>query len=72
MVTLKAGSRIGPYPYRIVKQLGNNAGNMSDVYLATVGAVEPVTPADLVVLKISKADGEHEDFFKDTIYFSFR
>jgi serine/threonine protein kinase len=68
MAILKAGSRIGPYPYRIVKQLGNNAGNMSDVYLATVGAVEPVTPSDLVVLKISKATGEHEDFFKDTIY----
>lgn len=68
MANLKVGSRIGPYPYRIVKQLGNNAGNMSDVYLATVGAVEPITPTDLVVLKISKTDGEHEDFFKDTIY----
>jgi serine/threonine-protein kinase len=68
MAILKAGSRIGPYPYRIVKQLGNNAGNMSDVYLATIGAVELITPTDLVVLKISKTDGEHEDFFKDTIY----
>ncbi|MBX3010462.1 MAG: serine/threonine protein kinase [Caldilineaceae bacterium] len=68
MAKIKAGSRIGPYPYRLIKPLGYGYGNMSDVYLATTSATEPVVPADLVVIKISKAQNEHQDFFKDTIY----
>lgn len=68
MAKMKAGSRIGPYPYRLIKPLGSGYGNMSDVYLATTGAMEPALPSDLVVIKISKAQNEHQDFFKDTIY----
>ncbi len=68
MAKIKPGSRIGPYPYRILKSLGNGYGNMSDVYLATIGTVEAVLPSDLVVIKISKAQNENQDFFKDTIY----
>lgn len=68
MAKMKAGSRIGPYPYRLIKPLGSGYGNMSDVYLATTGAMETVLPSDLVVIKISKAQNEHQDFFKDTIY----
>lgn len=68
MAKMKAGSRIGPYPYRLIKPLGSGYGNMSDVYLATTGDMESVLPSDLVVIKISKAQNEHQDFFKDTIY----
>ena len=68
MAKIKPGSRIGPYPYRILKPLGSGYGNMSDVYLATTNEAESVMPADLVVVKISKAQNEHQDFFKDTIY----
>lgn len=66
MSKLKAGSTIGPFPYRIVKQLGAGSGNMADVYLATVGAPEMTT--SLVVIKISKAQDEHREFFEDTIF----
>ncbi|MEZ4864331.1 MAG: protein kinase [Caldilineaceae bacterium] len=68
MSRIKPGSRIGPFPYRILKPLGSGYGNMSDVYLASTGALDAVLPSDQVVLKISKAQDEHQDFYKDTIY----
>ncbi len=65
MAKLKAGDKIGPFPYQIIRQLGKGQGNMSDVYLATEGD-QPDAP--LVVLKISKSNSDHSDFFTDTIY----
>lgn len=65
MAKLKPGDKIGPFPYQIVKQLGKGQGNMSDVYLAKEGE-RPDAP--LVVLKISRANSDHSDFFTDTIY----
>lgn len=66
MSRLKPGSSVGPFPYRIVKQLGAGSGNMSDVYLATVG--DPETTSSFVVIKISKSQEDHSDFFEDTIF----
>lgn len=66
MSRLKPGSAVGPFPYRIVKQLGAGSGNMSDVYLATVG--DPNTTTSFVVIKISKSHEDHRDFFEDTIF----
>lgn len=66
MSRLKAGSSIGPFPYRIIKQLGAGSGNMSDVYLSTVGDSE--NSSSFVVIKISKAQQDHSEFFEDTIF----
>lgn len=67
MSKLKPGATIGPFPYRIVQQLGAGSGNMSEVYLATVGHSTDQERASHVVIKISKALDEHKDFFEDTI-----
>lgn len=65
MAKLKPGDKIGPFPYQIIKQLGKGQGNMSDVYLAAESD-RPNAPS--VVLKISRANSDHSDFFTDTIY----
>jgi serine/threonine-protein kinase len=67
MAKISPGSRIGPYPYRIIKPLGNGYGNMAEVFLATVGDMDNPPPESLVVIKISRAEEEHEAFFQDTI-----
>jgi len=67
MTKISPGSRIGPYPYRIIKPLGNGYGNMAEVYLATVGDINNPPPESLVVIKISRAEEKNQAFFQDTI-----
>ncbi len=52
MAKISPGSRIGPYPYRIIKPLGNGYGNMAEVFLATVGDIDNPSPESRVVIKI--------------------
>ena len=68
MAKLKQGAKIGPFPYRIVKTLGGGRGNMADVYLASIGEDDQADATRMVVIKISKAHSDHQEFFEDTIY----
>lgn len=69
MDDLIEGSSIGPYPYRIVRRIGRQQGNMGDVYLATTGetgsAEQQASP--LVVIKITRVDEKHGEFYKATL-----
>lgn len=67
MAKLNTGDRIGHYAYRIIKPLGSNHGNMAEVFLATEGDIDNPPPESLVVIKISRAQEENEEFFRDTI-----
>jgi len=66
MPKFKQNSRIGPYPYRLIKSLSNQGG-MSDVYLATDGPSEQATTQP-VILKIARIHKDNSDFFEDAIY----
>lgn len=63
---LVPGSRIGQFPYQIVNAIGEE-GNMSDVYLASAGAVSGGPDASLVVMKIARTDEEHNEFYRQTM-----
>ena len=66
MRTLRKGSTIGPYPYRIIRRIGVGRGGMAVIYLATLGDdVDDPDPMDLVVIKLSLVQkrAEHNDFF---------
>lgn len=60
---LVPGSRLGPFPYQIVKAIGSE-GNMSEVYLASIGGA-PDT--GWVVLKISRSGDAHNAFYRETM-----
>lgn len=66
MARLTPGSRIGPFPYRIVKALDSHGG-MSYVYLATDGPIDsPSSPK--VIIKVSRVTKDARSFYEDTIY----
>lgn len=62
---LVPGSRIGPFPYQIVMPLGET-GNMSDVYLASVGP-QSEENTSLVVLKISRTGDDYVAFYRQSM-----
>lgn len=69
MSTLKLGSRIGRYPYRIEKALGQRSGNaMADVYLARDTSLSQDDRVALVVIKVSRVQSKDRDFMEDAIY----
>ncbi len=67
MSELAEGSTIGPYPYRIIRRLGHKQGNMAEVYLAAVGDNPDPNQVNVVVVKITRVDEEHGDFFRATL-----
>lgn len=69
MDDLIEGSSIGPYPYRIMRRIGRQQGNMGDVYLATTGETGAAEqqPSPLVVIKITRVDEKHGEFYKATL-----
>ena len=67
MTELQQGSGLGPYPYRILRRLGHKQGNMAEVYLAAVGDNLEESQANLVVVKITRLDEKHGEFFKATL-----
>lgn len=67
MTELEQGSLLGPYPYRILRRLGLKQGNMADVYLAAVDDNLDESQANLVVVKITRLDEKHGEFFKATL-----
>lgn len=67
MNELAEGSAIGPYPYRIIRRLGHKQGNMADVYLAAIGDIQDTSQVNLVVLKITRQDETHGEFFRATL-----
>ncbi len=67
MTELQQGSGLGPYPYRILRRLGHKQGNMADVYLAAVGDSLEESQAQLAVVKITRLDEKHGEFFKATL-----
>lgn len=67
MTELAEGSAIGPYPYRIIRRLGHKQGNMADVYLAAIGDILDTSQVNLVVVKITRQDDTHGEFFRATL-----
>lgn len=67
MTELEQGSLLGPYPYRVLRRLGQKQGNMADVYLAAVDDNLDESQANLVVVKITRLDEKHGEFFKATL-----
>ena len=67
MSELVEGSSIGPYPYRIIRRLGHKQGNMAEVYLAAVGDNPDPSLVNVVVVKITRVDEQHGDFFRATL-----
>jgi tRNA A-37 threonylcarbamoyl transferase component Bud32 len=67
MSELAEGSAIGPYPYRIIRRLGHKQGNMADVYLAAIGDILDSSQVNLVVVKITRQDETHGEFFRATL-----
>lgn len=67
MSELAEGSTIGPYPYRIIRRLGHKQGNMAEVYLAAVGDNSDPSQVNVVVVKITRVDEQHGDFFRATL-----
>lgn len=65
--SLTFGTRIGPYPYEIVKAIGDDRGNMSEVYLASVPAAQEKQDPSLVVLKIARTDEAFSAFLSQTV-----
>ncbi|MCB0162121.1 MAG: hypothetical protein KDD83_28485, partial [Caldilineaceae bacterium] len=68
MARLKQGSRIGSYAYRIIRALDSGKGNMSDIYLASVGGARPEEGGKVVVIKMQRVQEQHLEFYEDTIY----
>lgn len=66
MARLAHGSSIGPFPYRILDQVGQGEGGMSHLYKATIGKVEQIRTSDLVVLKIVNIEN-NPDFHRETM-----
>jgi serine/threonine protein kinase len=66
MARLAHGSSIGPFPYRILDQVGQGEGGMSHLYKATIGKVEQIRTSDLVVLKIVNIENNPE-FHRETM-----
>lgn len=66
-MSISEGSRIGNYPYRIVRQLGVGEGGMSEIYLATLDDGQESTENQLVVLKIVDLEGKNKAFFEETL-----
>ncbi len=66
-MSISEGSRIGNYPYRIVRQLGVGEGGMSEIYLATLDEGTNLTDEKLVVLKIVDLEGKNKNFFEETL-----
>lgn len=64
---LTYGTRIGPYPYEIVRAIGDDRGNMSEVYLASVPAPQGKQEPSLVVLKIARTDEAYSAFLDQTV-----
>jgi len=64
---LSPGTRIGPYPYEIVTAIGDDRGNMSQVYLAKVPAALEGQDPSLVVLKVARADEEYSAFIEQAV-----
>jgi len=66
-MSISEGSRIGNYPYRIVRQLGVGEGGMSEIYLATLDNGQDPTKNQLVVLKIVDLEEKNQVFFEETL-----
>ncbi len=66
MARLARGSSIGPFPYRILDQVGQGEGGMSHLYKATIGKVDDIRTSDLVVLKIVNIEN-NPDFHRETM-----
>lgn len=66
MARLARGSSIGPFPYRILDQVGQGEGGMSHLYKATIGKLEEIRTSDLVVLKIVNIEN-NPDFHRETM-----
>jgi serine/threonine protein kinase len=66
MARLAHGSSIGPFPYRILEQVGQGEGGMSHLYKATIGKVEEIRTSDLVVIKIVNIEN-NPDFHRETM-----
>jgi serine/threonine protein kinase len=64
---LVPGSRIGSFPYQIVNAIGDAQGNMSEVYLASVGGAGGSPDASLVVLKIARTGDSHNEFYRQSM-----
>ena len=63
MTTLPPQSRLGRFPYYIQKRLNEEAGAMSEVYLATLGRPTPQqSTAPTFVLKIARTFDTHGTF----------
>lgn len=60
---LVPGSRIGPFPYQIVKALDDGRGNMSQVYLASVSG----DTSSQVILKVARIDDKHNEFYRQSM-----
>jgi serine/threonine-protein kinase len=67
MSTLVAGSRIGAFPYEIVKVMDDTPGNMSEVYLATVRAQETGEESQIVLKLALGQQQEQMRFFQATL-----
>ena len=61
MSELAEGSTFGPYPYRMIRRLGNKQGNMAEVYLAAVGDNPDPSLVHVVAVKITRVDEQHGD-----------
>jgi serine/threonine protein kinase len=67
MPTLLPGSRVGAFPYQIVKALDDNPGAMSEVYLASVRSAN-TGDESYVVLKLALGQqSEHQNFYQQTL-----
>lgn len=66
MARLAHGSSIGPFPYRILDQVGQGEGGMSHLYKATIGSVSEIRTSDLVVIKIVNIEN-NPDFHRETM-----
>lgn len=64
---LAPNTRIGPYPYEIVKAIGDDRGNMSEVYLASVKAPKEGAEPSLVVLKLARTNDEFREFTQQSM-----
>ncbi|MCB0206954.1 MAG: hypothetical protein KDH89_19220, partial [Anaerolineae bacterium] len=67
MAELAEGSSIGPFPYYVVRRLGYRQGAMAHVYLASVGDYQLGGLTNLVVIKITRAEDEHAEFYRLTL-----
>lgn len=67
MLKLAKGDQIGPYPYRIIRQLGKGEGGMSIVYLASIGQVHQPKANQLIALKIANVGTGYDEFYRKTL-----